>query len=338
MKIFKRLFCLVSLLALISSLSSCTSFDSTKEESAVVLKCAGYDVTYEMWRYAVLKTLDDKVNAHGYEITEEFISSRKGEELNLEVLSDAQEVIKSLYGVFSLAKEYGIDHESEVIKNATDLSLKEQKSKFSSDKEYKNALSDEHMTLSVSRTLAAFDVVYTELYDAMIASGDIESDSSKLRDIFDSSEFIRVKELFISYERHSHDEAEAIANRVLGELRGGADFDETVKKNGESLFMFGNTDGYYICRGIWDSELEDTAFSLSIGEISDVVRCKDGFRILQRLEKQTSYIEKKEKSLTETYTEGIFRRKIEEAVATSSFELNEVGMGYTAFSMREVNK
>ena len=47
---------------------------------------------------------------------------------------------------------------------------------------------------------------------------------------------------------------------------------ELVKKYGESLYMINNTDGYYVCRGMWEKENEDAVFALDEGEISEVIK------------------------------------------------------------------
>ena len=146
----------------------------------------------------------------------------------------------------------------------------------------------------------------------MLNSGEIVTDREKLREIYFSDEFIRIKELMFSVQKHSARECRALADEAEEALRAGADFDSYVNKNGESLFMFKNSDGYYITRGIWDIALEDAAFSLGIGEISG----------------------ENESTLFDTYREGVFRRKIEDAVAGITLEKEPLCSEYTVYTMK----
>lgn len=330
----KRIISAVLCAVMILSLAACTSFKSSKEESAVVMNCGGYSVTYETWRYFTLKALDERKENAGLEITDEFIASDEGKALNESILAEADESIKSLYAVFALAKEYGIDIENEAIIESANAAVESQEASYESKRAYKKALEDEHMTKTVAHTVAVFDTVYSEIYEAMLNSGEIVTDREKLREIYFSDEFIRIKELMFSVQKHSAEECRALADEAEEALRAGADFDSYVNKNGESLFMFKNSDGHYITRGIWDIALEDAAFSLGIGEISGVIEGGDGCRILMRAEKESSYIDENESTLFDTYREGVFRRKIEDAVAGITLEKEPLCSEYTVYTMK----
>ena len=330
----KRIISAVLCAVMILSLAACTSFKSSKEESAVVMNCGGYSVTYETWRYFTLKALDERKENAGLEITDEFIASDEGKALNESILAEADESIKSLYAVFALAKEYGIDIENEAIIESANAAVESQEASYESKRAYKKALEDEHMTKTVAHTVAVFDTVYSEIYEAMLNSGEIVTDREKLREIYFSDEFIRIKELMFSVQKHSAEECRALADEAEEALRAGADFDSYVNKNGESLFMFTNSAGYYITRGIWDIALEDAAFSLGIGEISGVIEGGDGCRILMRAEKESSYIDENESTLFDTYREGVFRRKIEDAVAGITLAKEPLCSEYTVYTMK----
>ena len=236
--------------------------------------------------------------------------------------------------MFALAKEYGIDIENEAIIESANAAVESQEASYESKRAYKKALEDEHMTKTVAHTVAVFDTVYSEIYEAMLNSGEIVTDREKLRETYFSDEFIRIKELMFSVQKHSAEECRALADEAEAALRAGADFDSYVNKNGESLFMFKNSDGYYITRGIWDIALEDAAFSLGIGEISGVIEGGDGCRILMRAEKESSYIDENESTLFDTYREGVFRRKIEDAVAGITLEKEPLCSEYTVYTMK----
>ena len=60
--------------------------------------------------------------------------------------------------------------------------------------------------------------------------------------------------------------------QILNLVNKGEDFDALIKEYGGDLFLFNNDDGYYISRGNYYKAFEDTAFSLEVGETSDIIK------------------------------------------------------------------
>ena len=80
--------------------------------------------------------------------------------------------------------------------------------------------------------------------------------------------------------------AEAKAKQLLESIRAGAKFEDVAKKesNGPTAAQGGEL-GAFI-RGALAKELEDKTFSMKDGEVSDVIRTKQGFIILQVMKHQ----------------------------------------------------
>ena len=84
--------------------------------------------------------------------------------------------------------------------------------------------------------------------------------------------------------------AEAKANDLLKQIRNGADFEEIAKKysdgpsaaDGGALGMFK--------RGQLAKELEDKTFAMKAGEVTDVIRTKQGYVILKVVDHQQAGI------------------------------------------------
>jgi peptidyl-prolyl cis-trans isomerase SurA len=75
--------------------------------------------------------------------------------------------------------------------------------------------------------------------------------------------------------------AEAKANDLVKQIRGGADFDEIARKNSDGPSAAeGGALGTFE-RGKLAKELEDKTFALKAGEITDVIRTKQGYVILK---------------------------------------------------------
>ncbi len=75
--------------------------------------------------------------------------------------------------------------------------------------------------------------------------------------------------------------AEAKANDLLKQIRAGASFEDIAKKNsdGPSAAQGGDLGGFK--RGTLAKELEDRTFAMKTGEVTDVIRTKQGYVILK---------------------------------------------------------
>lgn len=330
----KRIISLALAAMIILCAVSCTSLESTAEEKKVVMTVAGYDVAYEVFRYAALNCLDEALADGKTELTDEFIASEAGKALEESVKSEAAERLKTIYGVFALGEKYGIDRNSEAIAALVDSNMESNEAQYESKKDFKASLTESHMTKNVLRVTEEFTVVYDEIYNEMLECGDIVTDRDGLNKIFASDELVRIKELCFSTERHSIEECRTLAAAAYGELKAGADFDAYVDAHGESLTMFKNHDGHYITRGIWEKSLEDAAFALSVGEMSEPIETSDGVRILLRAEKSGDYIEENFDTLRDTYEEGVFRRAVEDAVSEAGVVPAQGFAEISVFEMR----
>jgi peptidyl-prolyl cis-trans isomerase SurA len=113
-------------------------------------------------------------------------------------------------------------------------------------------------------------------------------------------EQIRLSEILISTEKKSNDpiveesqllpSAQAKADDLLAQIRKGAAFDEIAKKNSDGPTAAQGGDLGYFKRGTLARELEDKTFAMKPGEVSDVIRTKQGFVILKVVEHQMAGI------------------------------------------------
>jgi peptidyl-prolyl cis-trans isomerase SurA len=108
-------------------------------------------------------------------------------------------------------------------------------------------------------------------------------------------EQIRLSELLVSTEKKDKnataDEAEitaakAKAEDLLAQIRKGASFEDTAKKNSDGPTAAQGGDLGYFKRGALAKELEDKTFAMKPGDVSDVIRTKQGFVILRVVEHQ----------------------------------------------------
>ena len=84
--------------------------------------------------------------------------------------------------------------------------------------------------------------------------------------------------------------AQAKAQDVLDQFHKGAKFDDLAKKYSDGPSAKDGGDLSYFKRGTLSKELEDKVFALKAGEVTDVIRTKQGYVILQASEHQMAGI------------------------------------------------
>ena len=84
--------------------------------------------------------------------------------------------------------------------------------------------------------------------------------------------------------------AQAKAQDLLDQIHKGAKFDDLAKKYSDGPSAKDGGDLSYFKRGTLSKELEDKVFALKAGEVTDVVRTKQGYVILQVTEHQMAGI------------------------------------------------
>jgi len=300
---------------------------STREEKTAVLTVDEFSVPYEQVRYVVRNYMA------GYG-DDAFWTEEKAEELSEEILADTYETLRQQYAILSLAKKYGIERTDSAIGELVDSQMTAVIEGYGGEKAYTEALEAAFMTDSVYRFFLTVNAVSEELYYAMLEKGDLMADGDGLTAVIRSDEFVRVKQILI--ENGADDdpaENRETAEKARARAAAGEDFDALVKEYGEDLYMFNNTDGYYICRGVWYKEFEDTAFSMQIGEISPIIETDAGYSILMRCEKDTSFLDSHFKDLCADYRDAQFSLQIEAKIASMNVTERDILNKYTLLTM-----
>ena len=103
-------------------------------------------------------------------------------------------------------------------------------------------------------------------------------------------EEIRLGEILVSTDKKAGVEAteeqqvaaaQAKAEALLADIRKGASFEDVAKKSSDGPSAAQGGDLGYFKRGTLSKELEDKTFAMKAGEVTDVIRTKQGFVILQ---------------------------------------------------------
>jgi peptidyl-prolyl cis-trans isomerase SurA len=116
--------------------------------------------------------------------------------------------------------------------------------------------------------------------------------------------------------------AEQKARELLESIRKGASFEEVAKKSSNGPTAAQGGDLGYFKRGTLAKELEDKTFSMKVGEVSDVIRTKQGFIILKVSEHQQAGIPPL-KEIEPRVMEAIYLKKLEPALRAYLTKLRE---------------
>jgi len=195
-------------------------------------------------------------------------------------------------------KDLGITADTEVIKRLDEM-RKEMKLESMEDLEkaaQAQGIGFEDFKQNLKNQIITQQVISKEVGSRMsISKEELQEFYDAHKSQMEQPEQIRLSELLISTEKKkdaSADEAQQLAaaqakaDELLAQIRKGAAFDEAAKKNSDGPTAAQGGDLGYFKRGTLAKELEDKTFAMKPGEVSDVIRTKQGFVILKVTEHQ----------------------------------------------------
>jgi peptidyl-prolyl cis-trans isomerase SurA len=116
--------------------------------------------------------------------------------------------------------------------------------------------------------------------------------------------------------------AEQKAGQLLASIKQGGSFEDVAKKSSDGPTAAQGGDLGYFKRGTLAKELEDKTFAMKGGEVSDVIRTKQGFIVLKVTEHQQAGIPPY-KEVEPRVQEAIYMRKLEPALRAYLTKLRE---------------
>jgi peptidyl-prolyl cis-trans isomerase SurA len=116
--------------------------------------------------------------------------------------------------------------------------------------------------------------------------------------------------------------AEAKANSLREQIQKGAPFDEVAKKNSDGPSAAQGGDLGLFKRGTLSKELEDRTFAMKAGDVTDVIRTKQGFVILKVTEHQAAGIPTM-KQMEPRIQDALYYQKLQPALRVYLKKLRE---------------
>jgi peptidyl-prolyl cis-trans isomerase SurA len=191
-------------------------------------------------------------------------------------------------------KDLGITADTELIKKLDEM-RKEMKLESMDDLEkaaQSQGISFEDFKLNMRNQIITQQVIGREVGQRMtIPKEEIQKFYDEHKSEMEQPEQIRLSELLVSTEKKGDADtsddsqrlaaAEAKAKDLLAQIRKGTSFEDVAKKNsdGPTAAQGGDLGGFK--RGTLAKELEDKTFAMKAGEVSDIIRTKQGFVILK---------------------------------------------------------
>lgn len=255
------------------------------------------------------------------------------DELREHVKKLVWENIITNHAILTLCETEGVEYEKSEIKDAVQKSIDDMISTdFGNRDTYLKSLEDSYMTDHYVRFVTEVDLIYSLLPLKLAENGKISTDEDFIRD-YAKENFVRTWHIMIAND--AYDDAEANLAKAKEKL-------EALKNKDTSMYaligsavnedVFMPTDGYCFARGTMEPEYEDAAFSLGIGEYSDVVSAKgengmgetlDCYYVMQRLMIDDDYIDANYAALSEEYTDSIIYDELEKTKNDLEFIPND---------------
>ncbi|MGN1345587.1 MAG: peptidylprolyl isomerase [Eubacteriales bacterium] len=307
--------------------------ESSKEDQVVVMTVSGYEIPLEIYRYVALNY--KKTYEAGE--TPDIWLGESGAALLNELNEDVEESLIGLYATLAMCGEYGIQVDDSYVTDTLDIMMDNIYEEYDYDYEaYAAAIAEYNMNDSVYRFIVRNDILAEELLQEMVERGEIPVDDETLQAVFDSDDFIRVKQILVASDNgKTPEENLAYAQELLARAESGEDFDALIHQYGEDLFMFNNSDGYYFARGHLHRSFEDAAFDLAIGEISGIVESAAGYSIIKRYEKDPAYIKAHFDDLCEEYIDGQYNLALEKYAEGLSVSATDELKNYSIFTLAD---
>jgi len=231
-------------------------------------------------------------------------------------------------------KDLGITADTEVIKRLDEM-RKDMHMDSMEDLEKaatSQGISYEDFKQNLKNQIITQQVISKEVGSRMnVSKEELQQFYDEHKNQMEQPEQIRLSELLIAEkkdktppadEQQALAAAQAKADDLLAQIRKGAAFDEIAKKNSDGPTAAQGGDLGYFKRATLAKELEDKTFAMKPGEVSEVIRTKQGFVILKVTEHQQAGVPPLS-AIEPKVQEAIYMQKLQPALRAYLQKLRE---------------
>lgn len=257
------------------------------EDLRAVGTIGNYTVHYEELYYYTMACKEVLKNRYGADIFDTAESSALyADELRELVYSN----ITANYAILTMAS--GIQYGLSDIEHEIDPYLEDLVEEIGGMHAYRKMLHENRMTDHLLRFQYGVNVLQSNVFYSYVNYlGLIEADAKEICSIIlDTDTYIATLHIAVFKDNGKTDEENlAYLRNIQAMLDGGEAFETLAETYGEDTELDLHY-GYYFMKGEMQEAYETAAFSLSVGETSDIVETEGGFFLIKRIEKQEEYV------------------------------------------------
>jgi|GEM_PF-1602196 len=237
-----------------------------------------------------------------------------------------------------IGRDYGLEVDKGVIGRAVQEDMEAiiaNAETFNGDrKAYIASLNAEYLTDRYVRTyLAIEEHLPPALIETMLKNGDIDDSDETAWRLINGEDFIRTVHVLVKKDNGKTDaENRANATFVYNQVAAATSNEERYaamrrqiggKYNNDMSDTLGH--GYYFAKGEMEQAYESAAFALPEYGVSEVVEMAEGYYIIMRMPKESTYVEENFQYLKEKSYYLTLNQKVEERLAGLTLEMTRYG-------------
>lgn len=251
----------------------------------------------------------------------------EGDELVDKMVKARSEVLSQLINNRLLTQE-AKKKDIKVDEKDIDERLKQIKQRFPSEEDFNKAIGMDGVTVeslrkNIEEQLLIREFAQRELaHKAMVSPREVEEYYKEHAGEFTEGEMINVCNILVKKRKSEDgsDRALEVINNILKEAKNGGNFEVLAKRYSEGPNASSGGDMGFFGRGSMMKEIEDAAFNMKVGAVSEVIKTDLGYHILYLKARRTPRrIPVQE--VSKDIEKELFQRKIEEAKAEYVKEL-----------------
>jgi len=196
-------------------------------------------------------------------------------------------------------------------KGKVDAQMERIRGRFKSQEDFKAALEREGITEQNLRRQVEKDMLVQAIYTktvtepSQVSETELKEYYDKNKSKFKQPESVRLSLISAKEEKKARD--------ILAKIKAGEDFGDLAYKMSEDAYRVKSGDIGYVHKGRMLPEIEDAAFKLKVGEVSDLIKAGDYWYIIRvedrKPEQQLSFDEIKGKLKKDLEAERLRERK-----------------------------
>ncbi|MBQ9783422.1 MAG: SurA N-terminal domain-containing protein [Clostridia bacterium] len=324
--VFLRLSALLVSVLLLGGLVSCGKGDTEYTTKTKVGEVDGRDVYYDELYFLVNGYMDSVKESCGNDPAA--MQARLDELFSENVLRT--------YAILRLCEDRGLTYRERELDDEIDESIQSTISTdFNGDEEaYLASMREYGLTERYLRYQLGTELLYNQLLTVYPEQGLVDATDDDIRDYIEEN-FIHVYHLVL-FDDTGDEIADNVASLESARqqlLKNEKTMYDLIRKGKTEDFNDPAGNGYYLSRGSMDEVYEEAAFSLEIGEVSEVVASYGENNVgeyvpchyvIQRFELDEAYIDSHLTELQSTYYGSVIAADLEATQEELSFEPNEL--------------